>query len=368
MRGVKTLSAFALVVAATATPALGQSRAEGRIVDFELLPATMTVQVGTTVTWRNEGKRPHTVTDRGGAFDTQPISPGATGSITFGVPGRYAYFCRINPGRMNATIVVTPGSGPAQVVRVQATDPARGPTETLRFDPAELSVETGTTILFANVGGKPHTLTADDGSFDSGVVTPGSEGGRFAGANATVTPEKPGRFGFHCEVHPAAMKGVLTVTGQERKAAGAASGAPRSTGVRVVDFDYKERQAAVAPGGTVTWKNTGDAPHTATFDDVQLDTGQMAPGAEGKLVAPQKPGSYSYHCEVHPARMRAVLVVVGQNVTDPTKVALASSASAGGGGAGGGVTALALTTGMIGAFLGGFGISAFARNRMGASG
>ena len=77
----------------------------------------------------------------------------------------------------------------------------------------------GSTILFANVGGKPHTLTADDGSFDTGVVTPGAEGGRFAGSNATVPCQQPGTIPFHCEVHPAAMKGTLTVTGEARRGA-----------------------------------------------------------------------------------------------------------------------------------------------------
>jgi hypothetical protein len=36
----------------------------------------------------------------------------------------------------------------------------------------------------ANVGGKPHTLTADDGSFDTGVVDPGPR----AAASPAATP------------------------------------------------------------------------------------------------------------------------------------------------------------------------------------
>jgi plastocyanin len=74
----------------------------------------------------------------------------------------------------------------------------------------------------------------------------------------------------------------------------------------------------VAAGGKVTVTNRGQAPHTMTLDDVQLDTGNIAPGASAELTAPDAPGSYSYRCAVHPARMRGVLVVLGRNTEDPS--------------------------------------------------
>jgi plastocyanin len=186
------------------------------MVDFTYAPLTLSVDAGTAVTFVNHGKHLHTVTDRGGTFDTNPVSPGASSSVTFSVPGTYSFFCRINPAKMNGTIVVKQNPAKASPVnRIQAFDPGL-PNETLRFDPTELTVPAGSTILFANVGGKPHTLTADDGSFSTGVVPPGAEGGRFAGTNATLTLPTPGTYPFHCEIHPAAMKGVLTVTGEAR--------------------------------------------------------------------------------------------------------------------------------------------------------
>jgi plastocyanin len=220
------------------------------------------------------------------------------------------------------------------------------------------------------VGGKPHTLTADDGSFDTGVVTPGAEGGRFAGTNATFTVTKPGTYNFHCEVHPTIMKGTMTVVGQPPPTPGPAppSVAPKTASVDVVDFAFKEPQVSVAPGGEVTFHNTGEAPHTATLDDVQADTGTIQPGASAKLTAPTKPGSYSYRCTIHPAKMRGVLVVVGQNTADPAVSPAASATAAaqrpiavGGGGPGGGLSAAVLATGVIGGFFGGAGVAAFAR-------
>jgi plastocyanin len=240
---------------------------------------------------------------------------------------------------MNGVLTVEPSADEARTARVQAVD--EGFTgDKLRFDPAKLRVTAGTTLLVANVGGKPHTLTADDGSFDTGIVEPGAEGGRFAGKNASVTLNQAGTFKFHCEIHPAAMKGTVTVTGE-----------------------------AAAAGGKVTVTNKGQAPHTMTFDDVQLDTGNIAPGATADLTAPDAPGSYSYRCNVHPARMRGVLVVLGRDTDDPNAQAAAPppaaapSAGAGGGGPGAGVSAFVLAAAVVAAFLGGIGISAFALRR-----
>src|SRR6266542_6623543 len=354
-----------------ASLAQGAEQQTAKIVDFDY-QNPQKVAVGTTVTWTNTGGRPHTVTDRGGTFDTNAIQPGKNGSVTFSVPGSYAYFCRINPSKMNGVIEVTGGAQPSRVNRIQAVDPAL-PNEKLRFDPAELQVPAGSTLVVANIGGKPHTLTADDGqSFDTGTITPGPEGGRFAGTSATLKLSKPGRFPFHCEVHPKAMRGVLTVTGEAGGAG--AGGAPESNAARqasvdMKDFSFDKPEVSVAPGCEVTWKNTGQAQHTATFDDVQLDTGNVQPGSQGKLTAPDKPGSYSYKCTVHPAKMRGVLVVVGANAADPTQPVAAAPAApvaASGGSGGNGRSALsylALVSAAVGAFVAGFGVSAFARGR-----
>ena len=174
-------------------------------VDFGFEAPDLKIKAGTTVVFKNTGERPHTATDRGGTFDTQPLDPGASGSVTFSVPGTYAIFCRINPSKMNGAITVEPGVEPAKVVRVQALDDGNIAGEKLRFDPTQVSVKSGTTLLFANVGGKPHSLTAEDGSFSTGIVQPGPEKGRFPGTNATLTLNKPGTFNFFCDIHPQVM-------------------------------------------------------------------------------------------------------------------------------------------------------------------
>jgi plastocyanin len=379
MRALRLLPLPALAgLLLAATPAAGvnlaQAGGDARIVDFDFAPRTLTVDVGTKVRWTNTGQRPHTATDRGGTFDTRPVAPGASAEVTFSAPGTYFYFCRINPAKMNGTVVVKPGDQPAKVTRVQAVDP--GFTgDKLRFDPAKLTVAAGSTLLVANVGGKPHTLTADDGSFDTGAITPGAEGGRFAGRNASITLTEPGTFRFHCEVHPAAMKGVVTVTGEAGgQAPAAASAGPREIDIGASDFAFDPKDASIAPGGKVTVTNKGQATHTLTLDDQPRDTSQIAPGTTADLTAPDKPGSYSYRCTVHPARMRGVLVVLARDTDDPNADAAQAAPavqvapSGGGGGPAGGITAFGLATGLLAAFLGGIGLSAFALRRRGAGG
>lgn len=62
----------------------------------------------------------------------------------------------------------------------------------------------GQTVLVSNNDSVPHTLTADDGSFDTGLLQPGEQ------ASITV-PATPGDFGFFCAVHRA-MTGSFAVT------------------------------------------------------------------------------------------------------------------------------------------------------------
>jgi plastocyanin len=48
-----------------------------------------------------------------------------------------------------------------------------------------------------------HTVTADDGhSFDTGSIIPGEAG--------KLTTPKPGRYAYHCTIHPF-MRGTLVV-------------------------------------------------------------------------------------------------------------------------------------------------------------
>jgi plastocyanin len=70
-------------------------------------PGTLTVAVGTTVTWVNTGATSVTVTSPDGLFDSDLLGSGASFSHTFDTPGTFRYFCVPYP-YMKGLIVVTP--------------------------------------------------------------------------------------------------------------------------------------------------------------------------------------------------------------------------------------------------------------------
>ena len=57
------------------------------------VPATLTVPVGTLVTWTNKDPDVHTVTSYAGLFDSGPLSWGQTFSYNFTQPGSFDYYC-----------------------------------------------------------------------------------------------------------------------------------------------------------------------------------------------------------------------------------------------------------------------------------
>jgi len=60
-------------------------------------PPEITVSSGSTVTWTNEDTTIHTVVDKGGAFDSSIIAPGATWDNTFDKAGSFDYYCSLHP-------------------------------------------------------------------------------------------------------------------------------------------------------------------------------------------------------------------------------------------------------------------------------
>ncbi len=303
----------------------GPAELVGEIIDFAIQPLELTVRSGDTITYTNNGGRPHTVTDRGGLFDTDPILPGESASITPQVPGTYEVFCRINPATMNARIVVEATPEAPQAVRVQALDENRGGAER-SFDPSTLEVPVGTELILSNVGGLPHSLRAVDDSFNIPVIEPGAEKGRFPGGSDSTFLTTPGEFEFYCELHPDEMRGTVTVVAlpastadppidpSNNRAPPIAPAVVTTTTVRtagdgeIVDFAFSPTELVVDPGDQIVWLNAGSVAHTVTFDTLEIDTGPVAPGDSVALAAPEQPGTYGYFCSIHPS-MRAALRV-----------------------------------------------------------
>jgi len=85
--------------------------------------------------------------------------------------------------------------------------------EDFYFEPADTAIAPGDKITWVNEGNAPHTVTADDGSFDSGMLNPGD--------TYTVTFLDAGTVTYHCAIHPN-MIGSVTVGGEAGEEAPAA--------------------------------------------------------------------------------------------------------------------------------------------------
>lgn len=70
-------------------------------------------------------------------------------------------------------------------------------------------------------------------------------------------------------------------------------------GVTIVDFAFQPGMISVPAGTTVTWTNSGAAPHTVTSDGGAFDSGTIGSGG-GFSASFSTPGMYMYHCSIHP--------------------------------------------------------------------
>jgi len=91
-------------------------------------------------------------------------------------------------------------------------------------------------------------------------------------------------------------------------ASGTATTATTGALVTIADFSFTPQAMTITKNQYVTWKNTGAVTHTSTSDTAGWDTGSVTPGQTSSAVYFPTPGTYTYHCNVHPA-MTATIVV-----------------------------------------------------------
>ncbi|MEP7286123.1 MAG: cupredoxin domain-containing protein [Chloroflexota bacterium] len=132
-----------------------------------------------------------------------------------------------NEGLAMATIALLPGdaalqgagaaappAAPPAAATVNAAAPAAAADtvtvvmKDFEFADKAITITAGQSVVFANQGTKKHTATADDNSFDTGVVAPGT-------SSAPVKFDKPGTYPYYCQFHGGPggvdMSGTITV-------------------------------------------------------------------------------------------------------------------------------------------------------------
>lgn len=85
-------------------------------------------------------------------------------------------------------------AAPADTAVKSAGNTFSVPIQNLAYGSTTIEVPVGATVVWTNDDPVPHTVTADDGAFDSGVIAPGDSWSR--------TFEQAGSYAYHCTPHP----------------------------------------------------------------------------------------------------------------------------------------------------------------------
>jgi plastocyanin len=154
-------------------------------------PHSFSIHAGNTTTASLEGAS-RGVSTRWGFEYTVPIS------VNRYLPGRGS-----GGGQAAGGQPAEPAANPAGA-RQAGADTVRIDMLNLKYGQPEITVAPGTVVVWTNSDPLQHTVTADDESFDSGLIDPE---GQFA-----MTFDTPGSYAYHCTPHPF-MKGTVVVSG-----------------------------------------------------------------------------------------------------------------------------------------------------------
>ncbi len=100
-----------------------------------------------------------------------------------------------------------PTSG-GEGVSIRIVEPSTTNAATWKFDPSTANARVGATVTWSNSGGAAHTVTANNGEFDSGDL--GAPFRSRPGGIFSWTPTAAGSFPYFCTYHPW-MTGTITV-------------------------------------------------------------------------------------------------------------------------------------------------------------
>jgi plastocyanin len=175
-------------------------------------PNTITAEKGNIIEWKNNDSVVHTVTsasDAGTTFDSGLIKSGKTYQLdTLKLnETEYDYMCTVHPF-MTGKITIT---APQKPIITNVTISPGAMTQSAGqkyFDPAEIPVKVGTTVVWTNKDSASHTVTSGDpsagpsGTFDSGLIKANNTFQyKFSSAGTTE---------YFCTIHPW-MTGKVTV-------------------------------------------------------------------------------------------------------------------------------------------------------------
>jgi LPXTG-motif cell wall-anchored protein len=159
---VALVAMFALLPVASAAPRLAETK-NVSIKDFEFAPKEISVNVGDTISWKNDGATQHTVTADDGSFDSGNLDVGGTFSHTFDKAGTVAYYCKLHGAKggsgMAATITVAEAAAapaPAAAAPSGSVEASDQPIKDGGITVAKVTAgQDGWIVAHLDEGGKP---------------------------------------------------------------------------------------------------------------------------------------------------------------------------------------------------------------------
>jgi plastocyanin len=174
-------------------------------------PAATSVPKGDIIEWKNNDKVAHTVVSApdGGVWDSGIIASGKSFKLDTSKLNatEYDYLCTVHPFMVGKITITAPVKPVFANVTIAVGSAKQAPGQKY-FDPSEISVKTGTTVVWTNADSVSHTVTSGDpsagpsGAFDSDLIKPGKTFNHKFDSVGT-TP-------YFCSVHPW-MTGKVTV-------------------------------------------------------------------------------------------------------------------------------------------------------------
>jgi plastocyanin len=80
--------------------------------------------------------------------------------------------------------------------------------------------------------------------------------------------------------------------------------------ITMKSLSYDPKQIEISAGDSVEWVNKSYTAHSASANDKSFETGLVQPGQHSKEIVFKKPGTYSYHCQIHGMTMSGTLIVI----------------------------------------------------------
>lgn len=241
-------------------------------------------------------------------------------ALSFSPDGKQLYFTQagvdmvqaLDPATNQITARIDVGASPHHPLF--DPDPKASMALVVAQGPGEVDfIDTQSNVAFFNLptGQMPHWIAIDSRGTTALVTNEGSNTVSVIDLNKfTVTATIPvGNGPRKLVVQPgqpmmahkdaADAMDMRTLAAPPASSATVAPAAPLANSVLISGMAFSSANITIKAGQTVTWTNRDAIPHTVTSDQAFWDSSPVPPGGSFSQTFTQ-PGTYAYHCTLHP--------------------------------------------------------------------